>query len=210
MSRLNSTEIEKMVKRENTITECDGAQNKTGEDLYFRYLSGDDNAFEEFVKLYEDELSRLINSIINDYNESKHLTIETFAQLALNIKKFEGRSSIKTYLFAIGKNISAQHIKKRAREHHISFEEVIQTLVPDGELPYQYFEREENKRQLHDVMLSLKEEYRTVLLHLYFEDMSYKQAGYAMSKSEKQIKHLAYRAKLTLKKKLLETGFNFI
>jgi DNA-directed RNA polymerase specialized sigma24 family protein len=41
-----------------------------------------------------------------------------------------------------------------------------------------------------------------VLLLLYFEDMSYREAGKAMNKSEKQIKHLAFRAKKALKKKL--------
>jgi len=208
MSKLNSTEIAKLVQQENITTEIDRVQDKTGEELYFRYLSGDDNAFEEFVKLYEDELARLINSIVSDYYETKHLTVETFAQLALNVKKFEGRSSIKTYLFAIGKNLSTQYIKKRARERHISYEEIMQTFVPDGELPHHYFEREENRRQLHDIMLSLKEEYKTVLIHLYFEDMSYKQAGQAMNKSEEQIKHLAYRAKIALKKKLIEADFN--
>ena len=187
--------------------EQESEQDCPGAELYHRYLAGDDSAFEGFVELYEDELSRFINSIIGDYHETKHLTIETFAQLILNKKKFEGRSSIKTYLFAIGRNLSMRHLKKRGREQHVTYDEVMELLVHEGDSMHLHMEREENKQHLHDVMLDLKDEYRRVLLLIYFDGMSYSEAGEEMDKSEKQIKDLAYRAKLTLRKKLDKAGF---
>jgi len=189
------------------MIEREDIQDVKGRELYSRYLSGDDNAFEEFVELYEDELSRFINSIVKDYHETKHLTIETFAQLVLNKKKFEGKSSIKTYLFAIGKNLSNRYLKKRINEQHIPYDGVMEALLHNEEMAYQYLEREEDKQHLHEVMLDLKEDYRTILLLLHFEDMSYAQAAKEMNKSEKQINNLAYRAKATLKKKLEKAGF---
>lgn len=90
----------------------------------------------------------------------------------------------------------------RGREQHISYEEVIERLIDPGESPQEFIEREENRLLLHKTMRMLKEEHRVVLILLYFEDMSYIQAGRAMNKTEKQIKHLAYRAKAALKEKL--------
>ena len=175
--------------------------------MFFRYLSGDTNAFEDLVSLHEETLFNFINSIVNDYHESKHLTIESFARLALNGGKYAGKSSIKTYLFAIGKNLALRYVKERKRIQHIPFEEVVDMVVDGGETPQAYVEREESKNQLHAVMKGLKDEHRAVLMLLYFDDMSYLQAGRAMNKTEKQIKHLAYRAKQALKKKLETSGY---
>jgi len=188
-----------------TLTE----QNISGEELYRRFLDGDNGAFEEFVSLYKDELSCFIYGIIHDYHETEHLMIESFANLVLNNKKFDGKSSIKTYLFAIGKNLSMQLLKKRGREQHLSFEEAVEMPVDGGETLYSILERDENRQYLYKAMQELKEEYHAVLVLLYFEDMSYIQAGRAMNKSEKQIKNLAYRAKEALKMKLENKGYTY-
>ena len=179
----------------------------TGEELYRRFCGGDEAAFVELVALYDTELFSFINSIVNDFHEAKHLSIEAFSELALNANAFKEKSSIKTYLFAIGKNLAKRYVKIREREQHISYEEAIEILITDGETPQSHFEREENRLLLHRVMGELKEEYRIVLELLYFEDLSYFEAGMAMRKNVKQVANLAFRAKISLKKKLESAGF---
>ena len=181
----------------------------TGEELFRRYLAGDNDAFEALIAMYDDELCHFINRIVNDYHEAKHLTIDAFAQLAVGGKKFAEKSSLKTYLFTIGKNLAARYIKKRGKEKHIPFEEIVELLGDDSKTPDSHMEREENTRMLRDAMLDLKDDHRVVLILLYFEDMSYMQAGKAMHKSETQIKQLAYRAKAALKRKLKSDGFTY-
>jgi len=183
--------------------------NDNGEELYRRFLNGDEKAFEELVGLYEHELSLFITDMVHDLHEAKHLVIETFAQLAV-YGNFEGRSSLKTYIFAIGKNLAARYVRMRRREAHIAFEDVIETVVDKGETPETFLQREENERSLHAAMQDLKPDYRTVLHILYFEDMSYKEAGQVMKKSERQIEGLAYRAKAALKKILESEGFTYV
>lgn len=185
------------------------AQNATGEELYSRFLKGDNDAFEEFVLMYEDELARFIYGIVNDYHEAEHLTIETFSQFILNNKKFEGRSSIKTYLFAIGKNLAAKYIRGRGREQHIPFEDVVDTLIDAGDTLQSILEKRETRQYLQAAMQELKKEYHAVLVLLYFEDMSYIQAAQAMRKSEKQVKNLAHRAKAALRKEIESKGYSF-
>jgi len=177
----------------------------TGEELYRRFLAGDGRAFEELVALYEDDLSRYIYGHVRDFHETEHLTIDTFTQLALNKKAFEGKSALKTYLFGIARNLTAQHMKKRIREQHIPFEEIAELDIDTGDTIDTILEKNERKTSLKESMRELKKEYHAVLLLLYFEGMSYKQAGQVMKKSEKQIKDLAYRAKAALKKKLEES-----
>jgi len=178
----------------------------SAEELYRRFLDGDSEAYESLVALYLNELFRFIYGIVLDYHEAEHLTIETFAQLALNTKPFEGRSTLKTYIYGIAKNLTLQHMKKRKRNQHMSFEEIAELSIDDGESIQTALENNERKQYLMDAMRGLKEEYHAVLILLYFEGMSYRQAGSAMNKSEKQIKDLAYRAKAALKKKLEDSS----
>jgi len=180
----------------------------SGEELYRRFLADDSDSFEKLVELYEHDLALFINGFVRDYHEAKHLTIETFAQLVISGGQFSGKSSLKTYLFAIGKNLALRYIKMRESNQHISYEEVIDTLT-DNETPHNLIEKEENKQYLYKAIRELKEEYRIVLELLYFNDMSYLEAGRIMNKSEKQITNLAYRAKILLKKKLESFGFTY-
>ena len=177
-------------------------QHTRGDELYRRYLEGDNEAFEDLVGLFEDDLSRYIYNMVNDYYETKHLTIETFARLAVGGKKFAFRSTVKTYLFTIGRNLCCQHIKKRGKEAHVPYEEVLETLADDGDTPDMVLEREENKRRLHAAMCEMKEEHRVVIDLIYFQDMSYSEAARVMSKTVRQIEGLARRAKETLKHRL--------
>ena len=182
-------------------------ESKAGRDdldlaLLRRFIKGEEQAFEELVEQYSEELARFIQGFVGDEYEARHLMIESFANLAVSASRFKGRSSLKTYLFAIAKNLSRQHIKSRGREQHIPFEEVIGTLADGGESLDTVLLRKEQRLALHEAMRDMKEDYRSVLLHLYWQDMSYREAGKAMGKSEKQIKDLAYRAKAALKKRL--------
>jgi len=186
--------------------EEDKKLTRTAEELYSSFLGGDEIAFEELIAMYEDELSLFIYNKVRDYHDAKHITIESFARLA-TIGRFAGRSSIKTYLFAIAKNLASRHMRQRGAEQNIPFDDVIGTLVDGGESPHDYMEREENRKSIRKAMMDLKEDYRIVLELLYFEDMSYSETGRKMNKSKDQIKVLAYRAKASLKKKLENRDF---
>ena len=179
----------------------------SGEELFDRFLSGDKQAFEYLVALYENELFLFLNGIVHDYHEAKHLMIEAFALLALKGGQFAGKSSLKTYLFTIGKNLASKYLKKRKKEQHISYEDVIEPLVDEGETPESFMVLKENKQYLQKAMAALSEDYRVVLMLLYFEDMSYEDAAAVLSKNVRQIKNLVYRAKQTLKSTLEKGGF---
>ena len=69
--------------------------------------------------------------------------------------------------------------------------------------------KDEQARQLHNALPKLKSEYRTALMLIYFEDMSYKEAAAVMHKTVKQIDNYLSRGKTALKKLLSEEGFEY-
>ena len=189
------------------IIETSNGLEASGEQLLNRYRQGDDEAFEKIVALYEDELAGFIHSIVHDYHETKHIVIDAFAELAVGCARFKGASTLKSYLFGIGKRLAFRHLKDKRNSDCVSFDKVAELLAGDESSLHDFLEREENKWQLREAMQDLKKEYKEVLIHLYFEDMSYQEAGQVMKKSVRQIKDLAYNAKASLKKKLESKEF---
>jgi RNA polymerase sigma-70 factor (ECF subfamily) len=180
-----------------------------GADLYRGFCAGDEAAFEELVALYRDNLTSYINGFVCDKHEAEELAVDAFAELAIG-RNYKGRSSLKTYLFAIGRHLAAHHVKWYRNIETIPLDGIISEIIRSGsgsesENPLEAdFLREEQKEQLHAAMRALKPDYREVLYLVYFENMSYKDAGNIMRKTEKQITNLTHRAKASLKK-LLES-----
>jgi RNA polymerase sigma-70 factor (ECF subfamily) len=172
-----------------------------GEELYRRFVSGGENAFEELVGLYRESLTRYIYGFVSDARDAEELVIDTFAELAVD-KKYRGESSLKTYLFSIGRNLALKHIKKYRRGDHVPVESVQDELADYGQLPELDFIREEQAERVHAAMRTIKSEYREVLRLVHFENMSYLEAGKIMRKTEKQIRNLIYSARVSLKKRI--------
>ena len=58
-------------------------------------------------------------------------------------------------------------------------------------------------------MENLHAEYGEVLFLLYFEQMTYEEAGVIMRKNKKQMYHLAERGKQALRQELARMGFDY-
>ena len=176
-------------------------------EVFAGFLGGCVRSFEILVERYDEELFHFLNGIVHDYHEAKQLTIESFAQLAAKGKQFEGKSTLKTYLFTIGKNLAFKYIKMRRQFEHISYEDTVATLISENGDPGIAMLKEESKAILHTAIKQLKDDYRAVIWFLYFEEMSYKQAGNIMKKTEKQIKNMAYKAKAMLRENLAKLNY---
>jgi RNA polymerase sigma-70 factor (ECF subfamily) len=185
-----------------TMTETNGV---SAEELYRRYRGGDEQAFEELVGLYRESLTRYIRRFVSDAREAEELMIDAFAELSVDTK-FKGQSSIKTYLFSIGRNIALKHIKRIRLGGHLPVEYAAEETEYHNNLPEMDFIREEQRGQVREAMRRLRQEYREVLHLIYFEDMSYDDAGKTMRKTAVQVDHLLRRAKASLKSVLEDGG----
>ena len=178
-----------------------------GEALYRRFLDGDIDAAEELISLYGKSLHIFICGFVRDADCAEEIAIEAFARLMVRGAKFKGESSLKTYLFAIARNLSLNYLKKHRHEKHISFEDLAGEQDQKAEhVPEEYYLRREKSRQLFKAMQILKQEHREVVHLLFFEGMSYAEAGKVLGKSAKQIDGLVSYAKQKLRLELEKAG----
>lgn len=175
-----------------------------GENCYLRFLDGDEEGLRELITLYRESLTRFINVVVRNRAEAEDLMIDAFAQLVVS-RSFAGRSSLKTYLFQIGRNLALKHVKKQTKKDTVPFDDCKQFSADDQSVESDLLHKE-TKRALYAGIVSLKPEYRDVLYMQYFEEMDTEEIARILNKTKKQVGNLAFRAKAALKKKLESEG----
>lgn len=171
---------------------------------YERFLQGDSKGLEELVHRYNLRLIRFLNGYVKDIDTAQDLAADTFAELLARKSRFSGRSSFQTWLFQIGRHNALDYLRRKKRRQEVNIDDI--KHAASGKNVEDMICQQEQKRELYAAISTLKQEYMEVVLLLYFEGMSYEQAGKVMHKSQRQIKNLAYRAKQALKERLKEEG----
>ena len=173
-----------------------------GASSYRRFLQGDESGLEDIVNMYGDGLMLFINSFVNNLSLAEEIMEDVFMELVVKKHKFKEESSFKTYLFKIGRNKAFNVMKKNNRCTYIEDKEI----EDDKKFEDNIIKNEEQKH-IHNALKKLPKDYKTVLYLIYFEDMSYNEIEKVMKKNNKQIKNLAYRARIALKEILGKEGF---
>lgn len=178
----------------------------SGANNYRRFRDGDDNGLADIIREYRDGLIFYLNSIVGDIGVAEELAEDTFVLLGTKKPRDKGKSSFKTWLYTIGRNIALNYLKKSSKKNEVSIDECVE-IASDGKTPEASFIRDEQKIMLHSAMQKLKPEYRQILWLIYFENFSNKEAATVMKKSVHNVETLVYRARKSLKTQLEMEGF---
>lgn len=91
---------------------------------YRRFIDGDQEAFGEIVDLYRENLIFFIHRYVNDLDTAEDLAEDAFVELIVHPERFEGKSSLKTFLFAIARNKAVDWLRKHKRMKPVPLDEV--------------------------------------------------------------------------------------
>ena len=179
-----------------------------GASSYRRFLAGDDDSIAEIVVTYKDGLILYLNGYVRNISVAEDLTEDTFFRLITKKPKYSGKSSFKSWLYAIGRNVAVDYIRHNSKSIIIPIEDAENYQTDEHTLEQSYI-KEESKLFINNALYKLNPEYRQVLWLVYFEKFSNKEAGLILKKSDRQMKNLLYRAKITLKEELKKEGFEY-
>lgn len=178
---------------------------ETDEILYRRYLAEhNEDDFRILLERHRESLMLFIMGYVHNQEDAEELMLDAYAEAAAG-SGYLGKSSFKTWLFSIGKNLALMKTRKR----HFLFSTLDETIEDDAaEPPDMEILKEERNRQLFLALNQLNKDYRQILILLYFEEMSPEEAGRVMGKNRKQVYNLAERGKKALKSELERMGFD--
>ena len=172
-----------------------------GASSYRRFLDGDKAAFEEIVNELFRPLVFFILGYVGNVHDAEDVAIDAFSDLIVNPRRYNFKTSLKTYLFMIGKSRAVDLLRHRKTAVTADLSEA-EDLADRDELESTVI-RNEEKRALARAVRELPRDMRAAVHLVYFEDMTYDEAAKIMKKTRKQVDNLICRAKSELKKALL-------
>ena len=174
------------------------------EEIYLRYTrEHNEKDLETLLVTFREGLFLFILSFVKNEEDAEDLMLDTFAKLAVDSPHFSpGREgSFKGWLYAIARNNTLMHIRRRKLVTYPPDEELEDTRTPESALL-----RDEKNRMLYSAMSSLKPEYCRALELLYIEGFSHTEIAQAMGLNTRQVYNLIDRGKASLRKKLEKLG----
>ena len=131
--------------------------------------SRDPVAIQEVVAAHGERLKRSAFLLCGDENEAQDLTQDTFVEALRSVHRFQGRSSIHTWLHSILLNLSRHYHRERKRmvyDNELAAREI--ALPNDG--PSQ-LDVEAASDEIAGALQRLSEPHREVIILRYYEHM---------------------------------------
>lgn len=131
-------------------------------------------------------------SYTKDASLSEELTQETFLKAIKSIHKYNGECKISVWLCQIAKHLLYQEWNKRGKIINISFDESIMISTNSTEA---LVISNENKKSIYKIIQSLDNPYKEVMYLRLTGDLSFKEIGDILEKSENWARVTFYRGK---------------
>lgn len=152
--------------------------------------------FSQLYRRYAGKVFAKCISMLADHGMARDATQDVFIKILLNLAKFTEQSSFSTWVYSITYNYCIDLIRKKKKNILIFTEDIgrvsqeTEVEIPDSVI----LEMETNR--LEKVMDKLPIGDKAILDMKYTEDMSIKQIGEVLDKTESAIKMQIMRAKI--------------
>ena len=169
--------------------------------------NGDPRQIKHLVDTYGDAIFHLSISYVINRQDAEEITQDVFIACLRSIGSFEGKSSIKTWLYRIAINKSLDYIKSKNR---VKRKALVLALVEYGEeetggqaIEYNHpgiaLESQEEMNALYMAIDQLPERQKTALILMKLDGKTQKEVGELMDLKVKAVESLIQRAKRNLR-----------
>lgn len=183
--------------------------------LVERCREGDPQAFARLVALHEGMVLNLAARLLGDPEEARDMAQDVFLQVYRTLARFEGRSTLRTWIYRIVVNQcrNRQRWWRRRRraaacplEEMTAADEARLAAVSPEESPFDRLARRERARRLDRAMHGLSFEHRAVLLLREVEGLSCDEIASTLALPVGTVKSRLARARDGLRRGLVPEG----
>lgn len=154
-------------------------------------------SIEEIYEMYSRKVFLFLLSKTNNEHLAEELTQETFFQAIQCIDRFNGKSSILTWLCGIAKNVWLKYLRKH--QDVLSMEKDILEIEDKKEINVQW-EQKEILQLIHD----MNEPMREVMYLRLISNLSFAEIGEIIDKTENWTRVTFFRGKQKIVKEILK------
>lgn len=185
----------------------------TDRELVEKAKTGDQDAFERLVLDNQNKVYSLALRLVGDREEAADLSQEAFVKAWQGLQSFQGESSFATWVYRLTTNVCIDHLRKKKRREEIA----PAVSLDDGEAgwaepadrdsdPHLLLEKSERSKALARGLDKLPDWQRRALVLRELSGLSYQEIGDALDIDLGTVKSRIARARLNLRKILLEDG----
>lgn len=173
-------------------------------DLIERLKSGDENAMQVLYARHYQRLYRFILRQIRDEMMAEDIVNDVFLDCWRQAGKFEGRSSVSTWLMAIGYNKSISYLRKK-RESQIH-EGQAEAIIDESDDQQVALMKDDKGDVLRETIDQLSADHKAVIDLAYYHEMSVSEIAEILDIPTNTVKTRLFHARKNLHEMLLEAG----
>ncbi|AJD91337.1 RNA polymerase sigma factor SigX [Jeotgalibacillus malaysiensis] len=161
-----------------------------------------DSVFDRLYKEYQQDVFQFLIYMVKNKDTAEDLLQEVFIKVMNSYHRFEGKSSEKTWLFSIAKNVTIDYfrkqktIRKRVMDHFDWGEREISGQEP---LPEEIAEQSEQVKKLYTCLDYCTTDQKMVIITRYIQDLNISETAEVLGWSEGKVKTTQHRAIKKLK-----------
>lgn len=155
---------------------------------------------ESIYQEYASLVYRFLYTYTHDRELAEELTQETFLRAVTSISRYDGTCKLSVWLCQIAKHVFWQELRKKKRMDIADLEDTLMDpKAPEGESSML---TRENRMELYGAIHHLAETEREVVLYRITGELSFREIGMILDKSENWARTVFYRAKLKIREEL--------
>ena len=155
---------------------------------------------EQIYKEYFETVNKYLFCLTHNSDVSEELTQETFVKAVKKIDTYQGKCEISVWLCQIAKNLYYDYLRKN--KENVNIDDYLFDLGEEDNLEDKVIEKED-KAKLYKQMQKLDEKTREVIILRISGELSFKEIGTVMNKTENWARVTFYRGKQKLKEDFL-------
>jgi RNA polymerase sigma-70 factor (ECF subfamily) len=181
--------------------------------------AGSEEAYAWLIAQYHQPIYNVVYRILSDPADAADTTQEVFIKVFRGMKRFNGKSSLKTWIYRIAVHEASNHrrwwFRHKAKETSMEASPedcetsgnnqgwgLKDTLVDEGGSPFDSIAQNEVKVRVEKELKEVQEPYRTTVILRDIEELSYEEIAEVMETSLGTVKSRLMRGRDALKKRL--------
>jgi RNA polymerase sigma-70 factor (ECF subfamily) len=182
-------------------------ERQTDDELVKRVRGGETRFFAELVQRYQDQVYGMTLRFVRSAGEAEDLAQEAFLRAYRGLDGFKGNARFSTWLYRIAWNLCADWLRRNRKPGRAALAIDDAAGIADGRLDVEEgVLASEERREVQRALDRLDEKYRSVLILLYYQKMTYDQIAAVLDVPVKTVETRLYRARKLLKEILQRAG----
>lgn len=164
-----------------------------------------DSVFENLYSKYHHDVFQFLFYMVKNREQAEDLVQEVYIRVLKSYQRFEGKSSEKTWLFSIARNVAIDHFRKQKgwKQRLIEkFDWNTQQVKDKNPIPEDVTLQKEEVSLIYHCLDLCTVDQKMVIIMRYMQELSIAETAEALGWTESKVKTTQHRALKVLRKEM--------